>query len=176
MLIRRGGEVVLQFRLGEDTGVCQVPFRSLAQGASGRAIQLGFPRQISRSWFPDQRQHMRVRVSPDSGVVIKVIRPSGETFLANLFDISYGGVAFYPQKGMFTLLRGINLQLLFKITGPPSIMIAISGTMVGTQVKEGIACFQIRFMLDSSLGTDRLERLISLITQEKVIGTVEDHF
>ena len=167
LLVRRGGDAVLQFDLEGDTAVCKVSFRGLAHGASKRMIHLSFPWQVSRSWFPDKRRYLRLRVDPDSGLVAKVTRPSGEIFLANLFDISQSGVAFYPRKGKINLLNGLRLQFLFKITEPTSTMLALYGTLVGTQVKEEIVCFQSRFLLGSPTLVKRVERLISFVSQKK---------
>ncbi|MBF0611136.1 MAG: PilZ domain-containing protein [Magnetococcales bacterium] len=106
-----------------------------------RSIQLSFPTEIERG--VQKRSSSRVRVDPKLNITCTIKRPAGFTYVVKLFDISSGGVAFYPEETIPPMTD--NTKLILTISRPAQKDIELPCTTLGVMKRDDKTCFRAVF-------------------------------
>lgn len=112
MKIRKAVKITLGFYRGLEQYRVEVAFRKVQRVETGQAIELSWPAAIHS--MPMRLQH-RVEIPDEMDLTVQVQKRGEEPFIAQIVDISSGGLSFTCQEGTSsTLAAGDKVGLTIR--------------------------------------------------------------
>lgn len=162
MKIRIRPNVKLHFFSDLHVIEVQVTFQKFLED---KTIKFSFPQEAVRN--AQKRAHPRFNVDPFcEGIHLTVIRPSGVSFEAKVFDISLGGMAFYAIDPVASMSETAKVGLI--ISRPGALAIEMSALVLGAMNKNGHKCYRANFQIKSHVNLEEIKKLIRYIQEQHV--------
>ncbi|ABK45518.1 type IV pilus assembly PilZ [Magnetococcus marinus MC-1] len=158
--IRLCERVMLRFFTAQFSAECQCTF---LETQDNRSIHLSLPERLTL--IPQRRADVRVKIDEKKPFILKIIRPSGISFLAKPIDISAGGISFASIGNVphISEKSRIHLILDWKNEG---IHIKVRALMLKEINKEGEQLLRARFLPESLAAAQSIEELVALVQRK----------
>ncbi|MBF0625494.1 MAG: hypothetical protein HQL82_11890 [Magnetococcales bacterium] len=155
--IRGNPDVTLCFFTSSFSVDAQVRFR---ETTARRSLRLSFPEALNLT--DQKRSAVRVAVEPKWDLIVKVIRPSGLSFVAKAQDLSAGGICFQSLGAVPSLFEKARIRLI--LHWPSANMKAdANAVMVKQFTQEGNTCFRARFLFDAQKTAGQVEEIVAAL-------------
>nr|CRH07998.1 Conserved protein of unknown function. Type IV pilus assembly PilZ [Candidatus Magnetococcus massalia] len=139
---------------------------TLQQITTDKSIRLQMPKQLEL--ISQRRNAVRVKIDEKWPVQLKVIRPSGVSFLAVPEDLSAGGVCFKSVGSIPTLSEKARVQLVLNWRDE-KIKLKVKGVMLKDLNRQGEVCLRAQFLPDSYQGMQEIEQLVALLQRKHLL-------
>ncbi|MEO5367799.1 MAG: hypothetical protein H7831_15850 [Magnetococcus sp. WYHC-3] len=137
--IRHSPRVRLHFFTSEFNARADTEFLEIG---TNHGVRLRIPTRLHLTH--QKRETVRLPVLPEWGITLKIIRPSGLSFLARLMDLSAGGMRFAPLGLVAHIAERANLEVL--VTWPQqSLTLRAAAQMLKPLEVDGEVVFRVRF-------------------------------
>ncbi|MBF0621069.1 MAG: hypothetical protein HQL54_04005 [Magnetococcales bacterium] len=155
-------EVLIQFYTTRHVIETVVPF---IERVDQHTLRLGFPDTVYYSH--QRRSAYRVEFESSWPVSLKIIRPSGLSFLGKLEDISIGGTLFHAMGPTPRIANKARVTLVIEWRDM-DILVKTDAMMLHQFNKAGELCFRARFMPKSHTIARTIEELVAAAQRKQI--------
>ena len=111
-----------------------------------RVLQLSFPKELILG--KQQRDAVRIDIAPEWGLIVKIIRPSGLSFLGQPVDLSIGGLSFFSLGAIPAIADKSRVKIIIQWPNKKKVA-RVEAIIIKHQTKDGNAHFRSRFLFES---------------------------
>ena len=157
-LLAEKGWATLRLHQFSRTLECYVPVLGRETDDQGRELfKLGFPETLSDR--ADLRQYKRVGIDPEMGFRPRVYITMSKAFVADVYNISAGGISFSPTTDKFKITDGMKLRFLLEPT--EAISFSLYGHVTGRYELNGKVWIEAQFDIMSEKAMESLLQTIA---------------
>ncbi|MEG3639228.1 PilZ domain-containing protein [Magnetococcus sp. PR-3] len=160
--IRQAETIFIQFFTSDFCAEATTQFQSIGKD---KTLLLDVPTQLTLT--DQKRSDVRVEVDEKWRIKLKVIRPSGLSFLATVKDISAGGLSFQSVGSIpyISEKARVRLVLLWK---DEAIDLRTNSVMLKDLEKGGERFLRARFLPESQKTAVQIENLVALLQRKHI--------